>query len=114
MTESKPEANPVRTRSAGTLFLDEDASVHVDHVFLAEGKAGTCDHDGCNEPAHDPGGVGITVCEDDDTDVTVVMSPLQALWLANRLTRAANFALESGEEPPDLERDIARITGPGK
>lgn len=105
---SKPEANPVRTRNVGVLHLGDDAIVAVDHVYLPEGAAGTCDHDGCGSPAHDPGDVGLMVSDEDGDTASVLMHPYQALALANRLTRAANFALESGEDGPDLEREAAR------
>jgi len=110
MTEPHPEAVPLRTRTL--LFMpleDQDSAVCVDHVYLAEGEAGTCEH--CGGQAHDPGQVGLIVGEEN-----VLLTAEEALVIANRLTRAAELVLESMEDAPDLERDMARFaaaTGKG-
>jgi hypothetical protein len=43
-----------------------------------------------------------------DDDASMVMTPEDALMLANRLTRAANLVLETMEDAPDVEREAAR------
>ena len=104
MTSPEPEAIQIRTRTLLHLDLDndEDAFVAVDHVYLPEGAAGICCH--CDQPAHDPGMVGLIVSEGQ-----AVLTAEQALVVANRLQRAASLVLESDEEPADLERDVARF-----
>jgi hypothetical protein len=110
-TPDEPESRSrVRCRSVGHLDYD-DISLSVAHVFAAEGESGKCTH--CGENAHDEGGVGlaITGITEDGQEVTLdaLMAPEDALLLANRLTRAANMALESGEDLPDIEREMAKF-----
>jgi hypothetical protein len=103
MSEHHPEAVPLRTRTLWHMLCDdEETVVMVDHVYIPEGAAGTCDD--CGKPAHDPGLVGLIVGED-----SALLSAEQALALANRLTKAAELVLESEEDVPDVERDIARF-----
>lgn len=103
MTEPHPEAIPLRTRTLYTMFGDDDETmVSVEHVYLPEGAAGPCQD--CGNPAHDPGMVGLIVGEG-----SALLSPDEALVLANRLTKAAELVLESEEDAPDVERDMARF-----
>jgi len=80
----------------------------VDHVYEPEG-AGTCHHEGCGKPSHDPGMVGLVMSGEDAT-VSALLEPGEALVLAERLQRAASLVMESMEEPPDIEREAARYT----
>jgi hypothetical protein len=84
--------------------LDGDKDLLIEHVYLPEGAAGKCCHDDCGNPAHDPGMAGLVL-----GDETVLLSAEEALTVANRLTRVANLILESEEDRPDIERDIARF-----
>ena len=103
MTEPHPDAIPLRTRTIWHMLCDDDeTAVLVEHVYLPEGAAGTCDH--CGGLAHDPGLVGLIVGDD-----SALLSAKQALALANRLTKAAELVLESEEDVPDVERDMARF-----
>lgn len=106
MTEDHPGPVPVRTRNLLHMHLDDedDSFIDVDHVYLPEGEAGTCGHCDCDQPAHDPGMVGLAV-----SDGNAVLTAEQALVVANRLTRAANLIFESEESPADIERDMARF-----
>lgn len=112
--EPEPQHIQLRYRNVGTLVDDEDdLTVEVDHVYIPEGQAGTCCHGDCGKPAHDPGVVGIIIAtggEDDGAAVSALLTPEQALYVANRLTRAANLVLESGEDVADIEREAARYT----
>ncbi len=89
-----------------------DVAVTVAHVFAAEGESGACH---CGLPAHDPGNVGMTVTGRDGQGREVTLdlqaTPEGALLLADRLARAANLALESVEDLPDMEREMARFGG---
>jgi len=104
MTDHTPEAIPLRTRTLLHMPLDDDEEdggfIAVDHVYLPEGGAGTCC--ACDNPAHDPGAVGLIVSEGQ-----AILSAEQALVLAHQITRAASLILESEEEPPDIEREAA-------
>jgi hypothetical protein len=106
MTES--EAVPLRSRALLHMHVDEDAFIGVDHVYLPEGQAGTCDHDECGNPAHDSGMVGLAIMDGED-QASVLLTAEQALVLANRLQRAASLILESEEDLPDMEREAARF-----
>jgi len=109
---SEPEAASARKRNLLFLSLgddeDDDGAVVIDHVYLPEGAA--CCHD-CGGPAHDPGMVGLIV-DVDDKVAGVLLTPGQALIVAERLQRAASLVLESGEDVPDLEREATRYAAP--
>jgi hypothetical protein len=106
MTEPHPEsAMPIRGRIVYFTVLDDDPEERelvVEHIWIRDGEAGPCDH--CEKPAHDPGMVGLMLGGEH-----AVMTAEEALVLANRLTRAASLVLESQEDVPDLERDMARF-----
>jgi len=107
---TEPEAIPLRTRTLLHMPLDDDEDapfIAVDHVYLPEGGAGTCC--ACDNPAHDPGAVGLIVSEGQ-----AILTAEQALVLANRLTRAASLILESEEDVADIEREAARFAADGK
>lgn len=98
-------SHPIRSRTLYFMICDdEETEVSVEHVYLPEGEAGTCDH--CGQPAHDPGLVGLNVGED-----LALLTAEQALVLANRLVKAAELILESDEDLPDVEREAARFGG---
>lgn len=101
------EEAPIRSRIVGAIQPCEDSSVMVSHVYEPDGVE-NCEH---GHPSHDPGMVELYVQHGED-DVMVQIFPGAALTLANRLTRAANLALESMEEPPDLEREAGRFGVP--
>lgn len=66
----------------------EDGEVTIVHL-----DDGECEH-GCGN--HVVGRVGIAIEHSDDT-AAIALDPGQALALANRITRAANIALQTGE-----------------
>jgi len=112
MTDSNTEPGGgirLRTRTIGVIHADDDTVIVVEHVYEPEGAA-LCED--CGKPAHDPGMVGLTVSQDDDEPVSVLITAEDALVLANRLQRAASLVLESEEDAADLERDIARLAAP--
>jgi hypothetical protein len=107
MTE-QPEATPLRSRTIAHIHLDDGhTTAVVEHVYAPEG-AMKCSEEGCDGGAHDPGMVGLLLADGGDV-VSGLMSPEDALLLANRLTRAANLVLESEEDVPDVEREAARF-----
>ena len=106
MTEPHPEAPPIRGRIVYFTVLDdepEERDIIVEHIWIRDGAAGPC-HD-CGKPAHDPGMVGLMIGSEH-----ALLTADEALVIANRLTRAASLVLESQEDVPDLERDMARFT----
>lgn len=111
MTEHHPEPVPLRTRTIYHMPVDGEAEkdLVIEHVYLPEGMAGQCCHDDCLNPAHDPGVVGLVLGAEN-----ALLSAEEALMLANRLTRAANLILESEEDRPDIERDMARFGAGGE
>jgi hypothetical protein len=103
------DAIPFRTRTVLHLHVGdaEDTTITVDHVYLAEGEAGVCQHEDCGNSAHDPGMISLLVA-DDDSEASALLDPGQALILAERLQRAAALVLEAGEDAADIEREAAR------
>jgi hypothetical protein len=93
--------NGERIRIVGSVPVDDDTMIWVDHVFAT----GTSPHD-------DPGYVGLTVTED-DTRATCLLTAQEALLLADRLQRAAHLVLETDEDLPDPEREYRRHRGSG-
>lgn len=98
----------VRVRTVGMVHGTDGSAISVDHVFLPEG-AFTCDD--CGEPGHDPGGVGLFLDEGEEGSpfARALLTPEEALVLANRLQRAASLVLESLEDVADIEREAARF-----
>lgn len=91
------------------VFVETDSEmVSVDHLF-ADGLVGGCE---IHAPRPDPGMVGLTIHLNQDGELEwqagAVLTPEQALYLANRLQRAAGLVLESGEDLPDVEREASR------
>jgi len=93
--------NCERIRIVGSVPVDDDTMIWVDHVFAT----GASPHD-------DPGYVGLTVTED-DTRATCLLTAQEALLLADRLQRAAHLVLETDEDLPDPEREYRRHRGAG-
>lgn len=113
MTEHKEM--PTRTRNVGVIHTEigEDA-ILIDHVYFPDGSF---DCDECGKPGHDPGLIGLiidSIENDDRQGRSTLLSAEEALVLANRLTRAANLVLESQEDVPDVEREIARFDAASK
>jgi hypothetical protein len=110
MSESHPEAVPLRSRTLLSMMApcgcgDDDHEgipVEVEHVYLAEEDVGTCEN--CHLPHRNPGMVALAV-----GDESVLLSEGDALRVAHRLIRGADLCAEAGEDPPDLERDMARF-----
>jgi hypothetical protein len=110
MSESHPEAVPLRSRTLLSMMVpcgcgDDDHEgipVEVEHVYLAEEDVGTCEN--CHLPHRNPGMVALAV-----GDESVLLSEGDALRVAHRLIRGADLCAEAGEDPPDLERDMARF-----
>ena len=101
--------NGERIRIVGSVPVDDDTMIWIDHVFTI----GT-------SPEDDPGYVGLTVTEDDTAEAeqlrpgaktTCLLTAEEALLLADRLQRAAHLVLETGEDLPDPEREYRRHRG---
>ena len=105
------ECIPLNTRTIWDYDTGDDdgTMIFVDHVYIPDGAV-KCD---CGAPAHDPGMVALLMTDDEHGAVSAVLEPEVALVLANRLTRAASLALESREQPPDVEREAARLAPRG-
>jgi hypothetical protein len=93
--------NRERIRIVGSVPVDDDTTIWVDHVFAT----GASPHD-------DPGYVGLTLTGD-DTRATCLLTAQEALLLADRLQRAAHLVLETEEDLPDPEREYRRHRGSG-
>ena len=108
--EGGHECIPLNTRTIWDYDTgDPDGTmITVDHVYMPDGTV-TCH---CGAPAHDPGAVGLLMT-DENHSISAVLEPEVALTLANRLARAASLALESQEQPPDVEREAARLAPRG-
>ena len=110
MSEIHPEPVPLRSRTLLSMTVDcacgdedhEGIVVEVEHVYLAEQDVGTCEN--CHLPHRNPGMVALAV-----GDESVLLSEGEALRVAHRLIRGADLCAEAGEDPPDLERDMARF-----
>lgn len=101
-----PDPATLRSRTIGTILAEaSNTEIAVEHVYFPEGVV-TCD--GCGS-GHDPGMVGMILSGDDENSASLLLSPEEALLLANRIQRAVNLVLESAEQPADIERDIARL-----
>jgi hypothetical protein len=104
--------NRERIRIVGSVPVDDDTMIWIDHVFTMG-----------LSPENDPGYVGLTVTEDDPAEpdqvrlgakATCLLSAEEALLLADRLQRAAHLVLETGEDLPDPEREYRRHRGGGR
>jgi hypothetical protein len=103
--------NSERIRIVGSVPVDDDTMIWIDHVFTMG-----------LSPEDDPGYVGLTVTEDDTAEpeharlgakATCLLTAEEALLLADRLQRAAHLVLETGEDLPDPEREYRRHRGSG-
>ena len=100
--------NSERIRIVGSVPVDDDTMIWIDHVFTMGAS-----------PDDDPGYVGLTVTEDDTSEdrvrlgakATCLLSAEEALLLADRLQRAAHLVLETDEDLPDPEREYRRYRG---
>src|SRR5437867_7183280 len=95
--------NSERIRIVGSVPVDDDTMIWIDHVFTMGAS-----------PEDDPGYVGLTVTDDDGAEAdrvrigaraTCLLSAEEALLLADRLQRAAHLVLETDEDLPDPERE---------
>ena len=98
---------PPRKRNIGRVFTEAGDEIAVDHLYDP-------DPDPCPDCGGDciaAGMIGMTA-----GSITVTLIPEEALLLASRLERAVNVVLETMEDPPDIERDMARFApaGPGE
>ncbi|HEY1914253.1 MAG TPA: hypothetical protein VGH27_01645 [Streptosporangiaceae bacterium] len=101
-SDQEHDGEPLLIRTVGGI-TSEDSSVWVDHLYTME----TCEHGRL-----DAGQVGLTVTSG-DTTVSVCLIPDDALVIANRIIRAANLVMESGEDLPDPEREYRRHSATG-
>src|SRR5499427_10868772 len=100
--------NSERIRIVGSVPVDDDTMIWIDHVFTMG-----------LSPEDDPGYVGLTVTEDDSSEdrarlgakATCLLTAEEALLLADRLQRAAHLVLETDEDLPDPEREYRRYRG---
>lgn len=95
---------PLKARGLGHLHFSDGTIADIEHVFAGEGSI-TCGD--CGEAVQDAGFVGLTIADDEGV-VQAMLAPEDALLLAARLTRAANLVLETGEQPPDFDREAAK------
>ena len=103
-TEHIPPS-PLRNRNLLEMELDDETVILVDHVYMPEGAARVCPD--CGGPGHNAGMVGLIL-----DGACGLLSPEEALLLADRLVRGAHLVLESTEDPPDVEREAARYSTP--
>jgi hypothetical protein len=101
--EPGEHGHELHARNIGRVFTADDDEIAVDHLY---------DHD--SEPCPNCGGkcitaglVGLVL----NTE-SAMLTPDEALLLADRLKRAADLVLETLEDPPDLEREAARFGMP--
>ena len=117
MSEPMPEAPSLRARTLLSMIVgcgcegdehdDEGTLVEVEHVYLPEEEVGACTN--CGHPHRNPGMVGLAVGEE-----CVLLSDMEALKIAHRLIKGAELVAEADEDPPDIDRDIARFTAAAK
>ena len=94
---SAHENNDLSTRHVGSVFPTENTHADVELISFHEHRD--------NYPL-----VSLSVHDHaHEEEASVWMNPDEALLLANRLTRAANLALETAEQPPALEDELARL-----
>lgn len=106
----------LKVRQVGFIHADNEATIAVEHVY---------DNDICCPRCGtlSTGFVGIRIYNPKDQDdhgdergdehdgekcASACLSAKGALLLADRITRAAHLALETLEEPADIEREIIR------
>jgi hypothetical protein len=103
--------NSPRFRIVGSVHVEDDTTIWIEHVFTIR-----------TSPDGDPdkGYVGLTITGDDAGDAEVLgvaaklsclLTAEEALLLADRLQRAAQFVLETDEDLPDPEREYRRYRG---
>jgi hypothetical protein len=103
--------NGPRIRIVGSVPVEDDTTIWIDHVFTV----GTSPED--DDP--DEGYVGLTITADDaEADYlrlaaksACLLTAKEALLLADRLQRAAHLVLEAEEDLPDPEREFRRHRG---
>ena len=96
---------PFRERNIAELYTADGSEIRVDHLYVATADLEPCPD--CGGEVVSAGLVGLVV-----DGSPAVLSSEEALLLANRLTRAADVALEAMEDPPDMDREAARLAIP--
>lgn len=91
-----------RERNIADFETADGTSIRIDHLFIAAEDLEPCPN--CGGQCVSAGLVGLVLDE-----VPAVLSPEEALMVANRLTRAANLVLETLEDAPDPEREAVRF-----
>ena len=101
--------NGARIRIVGSVPVEDDTTIWIDHVFTL----GTSPDD---DP--DEGYVGLTITGEDIAEAdghvaksACLLTAEEALLLADRLQRAAHLVLETDEDLPDPEREYRRHRG---
>jgi hypothetical protein len=105
--------NSARIRIVGSVPVEDDTTIWIDHVFTLGVS-----------PDGDPdkGYVGLTITGDDNGETETehlrlgaksacLLTAEEALLLADRLQRAAHLVLETDEDLPDPEREYRRHRG---
>ncbi len=103
--------NGARIRIVGSVPVEDDTTIWIDHVFTIGAS-----------PDDDPdeGYVGLTITGDDTAEEShlrlgarsaCLLTAEEALLLADRLQRAAQLVLETDEDLPDPEREYRRHRG---
>jgi hypothetical protein len=96
----------LRSRTIGTIAVDEDTDLVIRHVYHPDGAV-ACE---CCGSDHDPGMAGLIVRTRAGDVVRLLLTDDEAATLAERLGRVVSLIRESQEAPPDVEREMARLT----
>jgi hypothetical protein len=110
------EHAPAGERNIGFKVTVAGVDVSVDHLYDTDAEP--CP--GCGGRCGMAGMVGLSLefeSPDPEAEIAsweagVVLSPEEALWLANRLRRAADVCYEMTEDPPDVRREVIRLSTP--
>lgn len=99
------EFPPFRSRNLTELSTTDGSEISVDHLYVAADDLEPCPN--CGGACVSAGLIGLSV----DASAAV-LSPEEALLLINRLQRAVSLVLETLEDPPDMDREAARLGFP--
>ena len=85
-------------------FSDSEDELDPGHVLMQLFPSIPVNYDGDSNTEY------IKQAIDEGWTPMVALEPYAALALANRITRAANIALESREGPPNADRELRKLT----
>jgi hypothetical protein len=96
---------PFQERNIADLYTTDGSNIRVDHLYVASADLQPCPS--CGGECVSPGLIGLVLDEE-----SAVLSPEETLLLINRLQRTVNAVLETMEDPPDMDREAARLALP--